>query len=370
MSVRVTALVAVLLVTLAAGGACTGASEPRVGGTPPSTAASPTTSPTATRPGATATSITVPGTATAGSGTAVAGTASVTPGASATATTTPPASPTPAPTMVPSVVRLKYVLFDRFGSLWYCDPDFYPIARQDEQTLAAEHFPAIEADTGTFSIILVHLGYAPASRYTAAQQLAVYRDWKMLRALQLDPVSSGYHFNARFTRDQQTGVLVEGTIDTGGTVTVISQAQAGRPNCPICLARGTRIATPEGPVAVEVLRVGMIVWTVGDGGLPVAAAVVDVGSTPIPASHEVVDLVLADGRELRASPAHPLADGRLVGALAPGDAVDGSLVVSATREHYDGGATFDLLPAGPSGKYWADGIPLGSTLVDSPAVAR
>lgn len=364
MSVRVTALVAVLLVTLAAGGACTGASELRVSGTPSSTAPSPTTSPTATRPGATATSITVV------PGTAAAGTASVTPGASATATTTPPASPTPAPTMVPSVVRLKYVLFDRFGSLWYCDPDFYPIARQDEEALAAERFPAIEADTGTFSIILAHLGYAPASRYTAAQQLAIYRDWKMLRALQLDPVSGGYHFNARFTRDQQTGVLVEGTINTDGNVTVTSQAQAGRPNCPICLARGTQIATPGGPVAVEALRVGMIVWTAGDGGLPVAATVVAVGSTPVPASHQVVDLVLEDGRELRASPGHPLADGRLAGALALGDVVDGSRVVSVARERYGGGATFDLLPAGPSGTYWADGIPLGSTLVDSRAVAR
>lgn len=360
MSVRMA--LAVLLMTLAVGGACFGADESGVDGRPSPTAA-PTTSPTPAMPEAKSTA--APGTATAGSGTAVAATASVTPRASATPTTTASASPTPAPTMIPSIVRLKYLLFDRFGSLWYCDPDFYPIARQDEQALAAERFPEIEADTGTFSIILAHLGYAPSSRYTAVQQLAIYRDWKMLRALQLDPVSGGYHFNTRFTRDQQTGVLVEGTIDSGGNVTLMSQTQAGHPNCPICLARGTRIATPEGPVAVEALRVGMIVWTAGDGGLPVAAAVIAVGSTPVPASHQVVDLVLEDGRELRASPAHPLADGRLAGVLVPGDAVDGSRVVSVARERYDGGATFDLLPAGPSGTYWADGIPLESTLVDS-----
>lgn len=368
MGLRVTALLVALLVMLAIGGACTSEGEPSAGRAP-----SPTTSPIATPPVATATSITpVPVTATAtgtaSSGTAVAATASVTPRASATIA--PPASPTPLPTMIPSVVRLKYILFDRFGSLWYCDPDFYPIARQDEQVLATERFPEIEADTGTFPIILAHLGYAPASRYTAAQQLAIYRDWKMLRALQLDPVSSGFHFNARFTRDQQAGILVEGTIDIGGNVAVISQSPAGRPNCPICLARGTLIATPEGPVAVEALRVGMIVWTAGERGLPVAAAVLAVGSTPVPASHEVVDLVLADGRELRASPGHPFADGRLIGALAPGDAVDGSRVVSTVRERYDGGVTFDLLPAGTSGTYWAGGISLGSTLIDSLAVTR
>ena len=173
-------------------------------------------------------------------------------------------------------------------------------------------------------------------------------------------MSGGYGFNARFTRDQRTGVLVQGTIDTNGVITVTSQAGAGPPNCPICLARGTRIATPDGPVAVEALHAGMTVWTRGDGGLRVAAAVVAVGSTPVPASHHVVRLVLADGRELRASPRHPLADGRLVGTLVPGDAVDGSTVLSADREVYESDATFDLLPAGPTGTYWADGILLAA----------
>jgi hypothetical protein len=99
--------------------------------------------------------------------------------------------------MEPSVVRLKYVLFDRFGRLWYCDPDFYPVARQDEQLLAEERFPDTAADAEAFSVILAQLGYAPAPEYTAAQQLAVYRDWKMLRALQLEPAGGGYRFGAR-----------------------------------------------------------------------------------------------------------------------------------------------------------------------------
>jgi hypothetical protein len=76
----------------------------------------------------------------------------------------------------------------------------------------------------------------------------------------------------------------------------------------------------------------------------------------------VVHLVLADGRSLRASPSHPLADGRPLGALAPGDSVDGSTVVSAAREPYNGGETYDLLPSGPTGAYWADNILVGTTL--------
>ena len=91
---------------------------------------------------------------------------------------------------------------------------------------------------------------------------------------------------------------------------------------------------------------------------------VRVGQTPVPATHRVVRLVLDDGRVVRASPGHPLADGRLLGDVRAGDRVDGATVVSATLERYDGGSTFDLLTASTTGNYIADGIPLGSTLAD------
>jgi hypothetical protein len=51
-----------------------------------------------------------------------------------------------------------------------------------------------------------------------------------------------------------------------------------------------------------------------------------------------------------------------VGDLRSGDPVDGATVVSADLEAYDGGATFDLLPSGPTATYWANGILLASTL--------
>ena len=57
-----------------------------------------------------------------------------------------------------------------------------------------------------------------------------------------------------------------------------------------------------------------------------------------------------------------MSDGRLLGAVRPGDRVDGATVVGATLERYDGGFTFDLLPDGPTGSYIADGVPLESTL--------
>ncbi|MDA1004676.1 MAG: Hint domain-containing protein [Chloroflexi bacterium] len=260
------------------------------------------------------------------------------------------------------LVQLKYRLFDRFGRLWYCDPDYYPVARADEADLAEQRFAEIQADAPTFHAIRMHLGYANTPTYTRNQKLAIYRDWKMLRALALEPRGATYAFDARFTRDQSTGVLAQGTIDSAGAITVTSESAAGQPNCPICLARGTLIATPAGRIPVEALRAGMAVWTADRDGRRVAAAVIAVGQTVAPADHAVVHLMLADGRELRASPSHPLADGRLLGALTAGDQVDGAVVLSAEREPYGGGSTFDLLPSGPTATYWADGVPLQSTL--------
>ena len=83
------------------------------------------------------------------------------------------------------------------------------------------------------------------------------------------------------------------------------------PPCPICLARGTMIATPRGEVAVEAIRPGDPVWTLDRSGHRIRA-VVDrlIGSMPVPTGHEVVHLILADGRAVLVSPGHPLPDGR------------------------------------------------------------
>ncbi|HEV2249850.1 MAG TPA: Hint domain-containing protein [Candidatus Limnocylindria bacterium] len=285
---------------------------------------------------------------------------------SPTAAGTPP--PTASPTAGPvasgalTLAQLKYRLVDRFGRLWYCDPDRYPVARADQDSLAESRFGEVQRDAETFSAIVAHLGYVPSGTYSHAQKLAIYTDWKMLAALHLDPLAAAYHFAARFTADQQTGSLVDGTVDQRGQISVASQTASGPPPCPICLARGTRIATPSGDIPVEDLRAGMTVWTADERGDRIPAPVTIVGSTTAPVDHQVVHLVLADGREVYASPGHPLADGRLLGAIAVGDLVDGARVTGAERVAYGYGTTFDLLPAGPTGTYWAAGIPLASTL--------
>jgi hypothetical protein len=320
---------------------------------------SPAPSPDATGASATAIGATI---TPAGTVTATAITGTIVPG------TVPPA-PTPAPTVTPSPApggltqaQLKYRLVDRFGRLLFCDPDYYPVARGDEQALAHQRLPDIEKDAPTFSAILAHLGIAPAASYTSDQELAIYRDWKMLNALRLDPVSAGFHFLAIFSNNPPQGTRVDGTIDPKGSISVASQTPSGPPPCPICLARGTRIATPTGDVAVESLAVGDLVFTIDASGERIVAPLVAVGSTPVPPTHQVVHLVLSDGRTVDVSPGHPTADGRRVGDLAARDSFDGALVVSADRVSYGGGATFDVLPAGATGAYFANGVLLGSTL--------
>jgi hypothetical protein len=309
---------------------------------------------------------------------ATAETATITPVGTVTATSitgtivpgTVPPNPTPTISPTPSPApggltqaQLRYRIVDRFGRLLFCDPDYYPVARADEQTLAHDRLPEIQKDAPTFSAILSHLGITPASSYTKDQELAIYRDWKMLNAIKLEQVSAGFHFIGIFgSPSTQQGTRVDGTIDQQGNIAVASATPSGPPPCPICLARGTRIATPAGDVAVELLKLGDIVWTLSAAGARVAAPLVEIGSTPVPSTHRVVHLLLSDGRMVNVSPGHPTADGRKVGELKPGDRYDGGLVLRADLIPYTGGATFDVLPAGATGAYWANGVLLGSTL--------
>jgi hypothetical protein len=281
------------------------------------------------------------------------------------AASTGSAAPSATPGALLTTAELRYRLIDTFGPLWFCDPDFYPIAVQDEAKRAVERFGEIQADREAFAAILTHLGIAAGADFNADRKLAIYRAWKQLNAIFLEPGNNGsnrFDYRNMPAPGASEGRRTTGTIDQAGTITIEQQASAGEPPCPICLARGTRVATPHGEVAVEDIPVGMRVWSIDEVGHRVEATVVLIGQTQVPASHEVVRLALSDGRVLRASPGHPLADGRLLATIRAGDEVDGAAVLSADLEAYSGGSTFDILTDSPSGGYIADGIPLRSTL--------
>jgi len=196
-----------------------------------------------------------------------------------------------------------------------------------------------------------------------AQKLTVYRAYKLLKALALTQNGNEYAFDF-LARKQNAGSIqrVKGTVRIDGVVTVKSTAPSGPPPCPICLAASTLISTPSGDVRVTDVLPGMTVWTASPDGKRVAVNVLEVGSTPVPAAHLMVSLRLADGRALLASPGHRTADGRQLGDLAIGEKLDGSTITTWELVPYGGDRTYDLLPGGPTGTYWADGILLSSTL--------
>jgi hypothetical protein len=260
-----------------------------------------------------------------------------------------------------TIDQLKFRVIDAAGPPAFCDPDFYPVARAGgEQASADAQYPPIRADAEIFNAIVEH-EHLPSGELDDAQKLTLYRAFKKLRALKLTPSGDGYGF-AYTAMTSNSFTAVQGMVRPDGAVTVASSAPGSRPNCPICLAATTLIATPDGARVVTTVAPGTLVWTVGADGARIAAPVLEVGSTPVPPGHLMVHLRLADGRELWASPGHRTADGRQLGALATGDVVDGARVTLWELVPYDGGRTYDLLPAGPTATYWADGILLASTL--------
>ena len=274
--------------------------------------------------------------------------------------TRPPITETPPPVLY-SQPQLEYRIISNFGEVFWCDPDFYPVGRPgQEERNAREQFATIMADEMEFSAILEKIGLAVKADYTNDEKLAIYREHKKLtRGVQISLSGDVYTFTVRVGQGQ--GQRIEGVVTKSGEITVVKRETSFN-TCPICLSVGTLIDTPGGPVAVENLRQGTVVWIVDALGNKVAAPVLETVTTTVPAAFEVVRVTLYDGRSVTASPGHPSADRKALGDYGVGDILDGARVMSSERVIYGGGATFDILPAGGTGLYWADGILLMSTI--------
>jgi hypothetical protein len=257
--------------------------------------------------------------------------------------------------------QLEYLLLDKYPDVFWCDPDYYPVAKTgQEQQNAIDQFSAIMSNQVEFSAILQRLNLPVKTDYTDAEKLLIYQEYKKLTyAAQLTAEDNGYHFELAVGAGQ--GQRIIGTITNSGTITETSRASSVN-SCPICLVKGTLIDTPSGPVCVEDLTVGMTVWTVNAEGTRVATAIIATTSTPVPLFFRAVRVELSDGRSVTASPGHPTAEGKAINDYQVGDRLNGGLVTKKDYIIYDSAATYDILPAGDTGFYWADGILLGSTL--------
>jgi hypothetical protein len=282
-------------------------------------------------------------------------------------TTTPATTTTPTITVTNTtttgaytVSELKYKLLAAYPDYFWCDPDLYPIARSGvEQQNAIDQFAAIEANREEFTVILTHLNLPDKAGYTDDEKLQIYREYKKLNgAVQVTATASGYTFTIRVGQNQ--GENYQGTISASGLITVTATTPSIN-TCPICLAEGTLIDTPDGPVPVEKLQQGMMIYTQDDAGKKIAGVIMATASAQSPTSFQIIRIVLNDGRIVSASPGHPTTDGRTIGELKVGDTLDGGIIAAVTAVPYSG-YTFDILPEGGTGFYWANGILLKSTL--------
>jgi Hint domain-containing protein len=255
---------------------------------------------------------------------------------------------------------LKYRLATRFAPVFFCDPDYYPIGSEEgERANARAWWTAAERGGDEVTTILARLGLSGA--LSDEQVLHAYREHKRLAAIGLEAAAgTGFRFTLR-SGQETNAVQVTGTIARDGTTRVQRRTPANT-SCPICLASRTSIDTPDGPVAVSALRPGMRVWTVDEHGLRIVGTVLRTARRAAGSPALLLRVTLADGRSVVASAAHPTAEGRALGGIRPGEALDGSLVASIEVVSVADGMTFDVLPSGPTGRYWADGVLLGSSL--------
>ncbi len=133
-----------------------------------------------------------------------------------------------------------------------------------------------------------------------------------------------------------------------------------------CLALGTKISSLKGRIAVERLKKNDLVWTVDARGNKMLQPIIRIKKTYVGNSHIICSLFLSDKRQISVSPLHPLfSEQSAVKDLKKGDIYNDAMVIKNEIQFYRSFYTFDILPAGESGAYFANGILLGSTLFRS-----
>lgn len=129
-----------------------------------------------------------------------------------------------------------------------------------------------------------------------------------------------------------------------------------------CLCGDSFIGTPNGTVSVKNLKSGDLVWTVDGFGNRVQSVIIRTNRSLVSRGHKMAHITLKDGRKLIVSPGHPTIDNKELGSLRKGQILDNSKISSIKIMPYQEKYTYDILPSGETGGYWANGILIGSTL--------
>ena len=134
------------------------------------------------------------------------------------------------------------------------------------------------------------------------------------------------------------------------------------PGAPTCLPSNTLIDTPYGSKTIKDIHKDDIVWTVNFNNKITQASVKQIIRRRVSKNHKMLQLVLTDGRELFVSPGHPNAIGKDLALFKKGDYLDRSYIIKRELLPYNHKYTYDILPGGETGAYFANNILIGSTL--------
>lgn len=270
---------------------------------------------------------------------------------------------TPKPTAQLTPTELKYRLENELGKAIFCGPSAVNINYYENKLIA--QFPAVMENDEEFSVILKQINIINDDEWADEEKLAVVREHNRMSVITLTRINADkYSFklhSSPLSAGKKREFIHEGLISSNGQIKV-TKKEAYDFGCPVCLSSNTLIDTPAGRVLIKDLQSGMPIWTINKAGHRTSGIVMETSKVPVPPTHQMVHLILDDGRELLVSPGHPTVERRIAGDLTADDLYDGARIVTVNRVAYDDTYTYDILPSGETGFYWANGILFDSTL--------
>lgn len=156
---------------------------------------------------------------------------------------------------------------------------------------------------------------------------------------------------------------INGPVESGpGCVppTETGSCPGGRAPLCQCAAPETPVATPTGDRPIAALVPGDLVYSI-DHGATTVVPIARVQRVRVH-DHRVARVELDDGRRLRVTPSHPLADGRAFGDVLVGQRLGDGVIVTVETVPYDDDFTHDILPRSSTGTYFVAGEPVASTM--------
>ena len=124
--------------------------------------------------------------------------------------------------------ELRYRIIQEFGALFFCDPDMHPVGH-DDRPRALTAFPEIQKDVDTFRAITKNYRLDATTEFSDIDKLTVYREYKKLWAIHLEPLGEKYKFSIRFRNDssgpnsRNNGFQIDGLIDQKKQITVLKR---------------------------------------------------------------------------------------------------------------------------------------------------